>query len=328
MHEQAIIQSVIDSIRQSLASQKLTGKVKSIALKIGALELHGEESFKQIFAVSATGPSSKALSFPSPWSRPASSAGAAMKVRLARAWTITPTCPSRNARSAARSAGSAGAGAWKASIWKSKNRRPRSPAGLRRPTSPDLGSNLRKSERLTEHVESLRACRLCPKMHPPVVSGGPVVSKVLLVGQAPGDKEPKLGRPFAWTAGKTLFKWFFEAAGLSEERFRSSIYMAAVCRCFPGKKPGGGDRVPSPDEIENCAVWLEREIEILRPELVIPVGKLAIVAVPADGQARRARSGVSSKSEISTSSLCRTLPAPRRGTAWSRARPCCVGRWA
>jgi uracil-DNA glycosylase len=52
--------------------------------------------------------------------------------------------------------------------------------------------------------------------------------------------------------------------------------MAAVCRCFPGKKPGGGDRVPSLDEIENCAVWLEREIEILRPALVIPVGKLAM----------------------------------------------------
>jgi uracil-DNA glycosylase len=103
-----------------------------------------------------------------------------------------------------------------------------------------------------------------------------VKSKVLLVGQAPGDKEPKLGRPFAWTAGKTLFKWFFDAARLSEERFRSAIYMAAVCRCFPGKKPGGGDRVPSLDEIENCAVWLEREIEILRPALVIPVGKLAM----------------------------------------------------
>ncbi|MCX5794305.1 MAG: hydrogenase maturation nickel metallochaperone HypA [Elusimicrobia bacterium] len=55
MHEQAIIQSVIDSIRQDLAARKLTGKVKSISLKIGALELHGEESFKQIFAVSAAG---------------------------------------------------------------------------------------------------------------------------------------------------------------------------------------------------------------------------------------------------------------------------------
>jgi uracil-DNA glycosylase len=132
------------------------------------------------------------------------------------------------------------------------------------------------SKKLALHVAKLRQCRLCPHMHPPVVSGGPVMSKVLLVGQAPGDKEPKLGRPFAWTAGKTLFRWFREAAGMSEEQFRSSIYMAAVCRCFPGKNPTGGDRVPSPQEVQKCAVWLEREIDILQPSLVIPVGKLAI----------------------------------------------------
>jgi uracil-DNA glycosylase len=131
-------------------------------------------------------------------------------------------------------------------------------------------------KKLAVHVAKLRQCRLCRHMHPPVVSGGPVKSRVLLVGQAPGDKEPKLGRPFAWTAGKTLFRWFHEAAGMSEERFRSSIYMAAVCRCFPGKNPTGGDRVPSPQEVLNCAVWLNRELEILRPALVIPVGKLAI----------------------------------------------------
>lgn len=113
-------------------------------------------------------------------------------------------------------------------------------------------------------------------MHPPVVSGGPVVSKVLLVAQAPGDKEPKLGRPFAWTAGKTLFRWFTEAAKMDEERFRASIYMAAVCRCFPGKNPTGGDRVPSPQEVLNCSDWLKRELDILKPDLVIPVGKLAI----------------------------------------------------
>ena len=113
-------------------------------------------------------------------------------------------------------------------------------------------------------------------MYLPVVSGGPVVSKILLVGQAPGDKEPKLGRPFAWTAGKTLFGWFREAAGMSEEQFRSTVYMAAVCRCFPGKNPTGGDRVPSPQEVLNCSIWLKRELDILKPALVIPVGKLAI----------------------------------------------------
>jgi len=110
----------------------------------------------------------------------------------------------------------------------------------------------------------------------PVVSGGPVMSRVILVGQAPGDKEPKMGRPFAWTAGKTLFKWFEQGLGWSEAETRSRIYFAAVCRCFPGKKAGGGDRVPSPQEIEECSVWLDREIRILEPALVLPVGKLAI----------------------------------------------------
>lgn len=129
---------------------------------------------------------------------------------------------------------------------------------------------------LTQHVDRLKACRLCDQMHKPVVSGGAIVSKIILVGQAPGDKEPVLGRPFAWTAGKTLFRWFNETAGMDEATFRSSIYMAAVCRCFPGKKSTGGDRVPAPDEIQNCSTWLDREIKILQPQLILPVGKLAI----------------------------------------------------
>jgi uracil-DNA glycosylase len=130
--------------------------------------------------------------------------------------------------------------------------------------------------RLTRHVRDLLACNRCPNMHKPVVSGGAVVSRVILVGQAPGDKEPVLGRPFAWTAGKTLFKWFEEFAGISEAEFRAHIYMAAACRCFPGKRPEGGDRVPSRDEVSECSYWRDREIKILQPELVIPVGKLGI----------------------------------------------------
>jgi uracil-DNA glycosylase len=106
----------------------------------------------------------------------------------------------------------------------------------------------------------------------------------MLVGQAPGDKEPKLGRPFAWTAGRTLFGWFREALGWSEEETRMRIYFAAVCRCFPGKKPGGGDRVPAPDEIANCSEWMAREFALLEPMLVIPVGKLAIAQFLEAGQ--------------------------------------------
>src|SRR5205085_11617873 len=58
---------------------------------------------------------------------------------------------------------------------------------------------------------------------------------------------------------------------------RSQIYFAAVIRCFPGKAPSGSDRVPAPDEIRNCSGWMNAEFEILRPRLVIPVGRLAIM---------------------------------------------------
>lgn len=129
---------------------------------------------------------------------------------------------------------------------------------------------------LVKHVEALKQCNKCPLMHKPVVSCGPVVSKVVLVGQAPGVKEPILQRPFAWTAGKTLFGWFQEATSLDEKAFRESVYMTAVCRCYPGKNPKGGDRVPNQTEINNCKSWLDKDFEILEPELVIAVGKLAI----------------------------------------------------
>ncbi len=64
---------------------------------------------------------------------------------------------------------------------------------------------------------------------------------------------------------------------MDEVTFRTHIYMAAVCRCFPGKRPGGGDRVPDADEIANCSGWMKAEMELLRPGLVIAVGKLAIL---------------------------------------------------
>lgn len=130
-------------------------------------------------------------------------------------------------------------------------------------------------ESIVEHQISLKQCRQCRDMVPPVITCQPITSRILLIGQAPGEKEGALGRPFAWTAGKTLFKWF-SSIGLDEDEFRQKVYMAAVCRCFPGKNPKGGDRVPNEKEIANCSQWLQTEFELLQPKLVIPVGKLAI----------------------------------------------------
>ena len=135
----------------------------------------------------------------------------------------------------------------------------------------------RKRIELKRHVAELLCCRRCPRMKSTPVSGGAVVSDVMLIGQAPGPREPVLQRPFAHTAGKTLFRWFEEFCGMNEAAIRSTVYFAAVCRCFPGKSSGGTDRVPAPDEIRNCSSWMNDEIEILRPRLIIPVGRLAIM---------------------------------------------------
>jgi uracil-DNA glycosylase len=125
----------------------------------------------------------------------------------------------------------------------------------------------------------LEACRACPKMIGPVVHGPPVASRVMLVGQAPGPREGAFGRPFAWTAGRTMFGWFEQALGVDEQTFRARVYMAAVARCFPGKAGGGGDRKPDAQEVERCRTWLEREAALLKPGLVVAVGTLAIEQV-------------------------------------------------
>jgi uracil-DNA glycosylase len=130
---------------------------------------------------------------------------------------------------------------------------------------------------LSEVQEEIRAFR--PRGFGPPVHCAPIASRIFLVGQAPGPHEARLGRPFAWTAGKTLFRWLRDATGADEERVRERVYIAAVVRCFPGKARGGGDRVPTPAEVARWRGFLAREVEILRPALVLPVGRLAISEV-------------------------------------------------
>lgn len=172
-----------------------------------------------------------------------------------------------------------------------------------------------------KHLVRLQACSLCPQMHRPVVVGRPVASPIILVGQAPGDKEPKLGRPFAWTAGKTLFRWFHEALGWSEEETRKRIYFAAVCRCFPGKREKGGDRVPGEEEIGNCSRWLAAEFALLRPRLVLPVGKLAMAQfLPA--APLKAMVGQCFRIEYRGHPAdCIPLPHPSGASPWHRMEP-------
>ena len=173
---------------------------------------------------------------------------------------------------------------------------------------------------LARHQARLRRCHRCPDMQGPPVTGQPVVSPVLLVGQAPGPKEIVEHRPFAWTAGKTLFGWF-ATLGVEEAAFRNQVYMAAVCRCFPGKNPRGGDRVPSREEIANCAPWLEEEINLLQPRLLLPVGKLAIARfMPVN----KLNNVVGQRFRIEHAGHamdCIPLPHPSGASTWHRTEP-------
>ena len=98
----------------------------------------------------------------------------------------------------------------------------------------------------------------------------------MLVGQAPGQTEIGGGRPFAGRAGRTLFTWLARA-GIDEPTAREWLYISAITRCYPGPHPSGrGDRVPTAGERERCGDWLADELRIVRPRVLIPVGRLAI----------------------------------------------------
>ena len=130
---------------------------------------------------------------------------------------------------------------------------------------------------LDGHRAALAGCRRCTVAPGvvPVVSDA-VAPRAMLVGQAPGKSEIASGKAFLGPAGRTLFRWFARA-GLDEATVRRHVYISAVTRCYPGPHPAGrGDRVPTPAEQQACAGWLDAELRIIRPRVLVPVGRLAI----------------------------------------------------
>ena len=95
----------------------------------------------------------------------------------------------------------------------------------------------------------------------------------MIVGQAPGAVELTTGLPFSGRAGAELRRWLARA-GIDEDHLP---YRTSMTKCFPGKAASGaGDRRPSPAEIALCAPWLDREIALVRPKILLLVGQLAI----------------------------------------------------
>jgi uracil-DNA glycosylase len=122
-----------------------------------------------------------------------------------------------------------------------------------------------------------RACRACAEGGYPIESlpvlEGHAGQRAYMFGQAPGVVEGEERRPWRGRAGQTLRRWL----GLEEDEFYATFYCASVTRCYPGRAPsGGGDRTPTAREQELCGFWREWELRLLRPELIVAVGGLAI----------------------------------------------------
>ncbi len=102
------------------------------------------------------------------------------------------------------------------------------------------------------------------------------VPRILLIGQAPGLRATITDRPFAGISGDKLRAWF-ELGGIARADFYRKIHFAAVTRCYPGRLPGArGDRLPSIDEQALCRPWQDGTMRIVKPEIVLLVGLLAI----------------------------------------------------
>jgi uracil-DNA glycosylase len=126
----------------------------------------------------------------------------------------------------------------------------------------------------------LSVCRACVEAGYPLESR-PVVNdrigqRAYMYGQAPGVIEGQERRPWRGRAGRTLRRWL----SMGEDEFYETFYCASLTRCDPGRAPSGrGDRTPTPQERELCVFWRRWELELIRPQLIVPVGGLAIKAL-------------------------------------------------
>lgn len=101
---------------------------------------------------------------------------------------------------------------------------------------------------------------------------------MMLVGQAPASAARSKGVPFSGQAGRVLFSWLARA-GFAEAEFRARCYFTAITKCYPGPAKGGpgkGDRAPGSVEQALCRPFLERELALIAPELVLTVGRMAM----------------------------------------------------
>lgn len=144
-----------------------------------------------------------------------------------------------------------------------------------KPASPsaDTASGLQAIE------AAVKACRLCEHLASSrtqtVFGAGNPHAHLMFVGEAPGADEDRLGQPFVGRAGELLTK-IISAMGLSRE----DVYIANVLKCRPDMPKGApGNRPPSPDEMQRCLPYLRQQIAVIRPRVLVALGKTAMAGL-------------------------------------------------
>jgi len=137
------------------------------------------------------------------------------------------------------------------------------------PTSDSVESSIRD---LHEKISVCTLCRLSQTRHKPVPGEGPANAKVILIGEGPGRQEDLEGRPFIGRAGQFLDECL-RSIGLQREQ----IFVTNIVKCRPTEKARNWvkDRKPATDEIDACKPYLDKQIELLKPEVICTLGDTA-----------------------------------------------------
>ena len=125
-------------------------------------------------------------------------------------------------------------------------------------------------EQLRERCLGCEKCELCRTRTNVVFGVGNPDSKVMFIGEGPGEQEDLSGEPFVGRAGK-LLDLMLDAVGLSREK---DIYIANIVKCRPPK-----NRDPLPEEQEQCINWLREQVAIIRPKIIVCLGRIAAAKI-------------------------------------------------
>ncbi len=154
--------------------------------------------------------------------------------------------------------------------WRARASEPASEPAAASPASAASPDSLASSESLGDIKTDIGAactrCKLCTLGRSQIVFGvGNPKARLMFVGEAPGEDEDKKGEPFVGRAGQLLTK-IIEAIGMTREQ----VYIANVIKCRPPN-----NRNPEPDEVDSCEPFLFRQIAVIKPKVIVPLGKFA-----------------------------------------------------